>query len=61
MKRTSEFPIGVVFSRLRDEAKGEHRLVLSFGKMLRACAPGVVGLTLLACEQPEEKALFRAA
>lgn len=43
------------------EAKGEHRLVLSFGKMLRACAPGEVGLTLLACEQPEEKALFRAA
>lgn len=61
MKRTSQFPIGVGFSHLRYESKGEHCLIRPLAKILRACALGVVGLSLLACDQPKEKALFRAA
>lgn len=58
--KTAPRPIRVPSLPLRDEAKAGRSLRRFFAKMLLVGALGVAGLSLSACERPEDQALFRA-
>lgn len=58
--KTAPRPIRVPSLPLRDEAKAGRSLRRLCAKMLLVGALGVAGLSLSACERPEDQALFRA-